>query len=301
MRILHINNVAGIAVKLAYMQARHGHEPVVWVKKPHRYMYGHWTETVGGKKLFMRLIIGHSIDIAKQQIGLGLGGIIHLHGMYDWVAESVSRMPCVVRHLHGGDARRRGPRHYRGYVLVSTPDLQRFVRGESTWLPNPVFPSMFSDAQAAEKRVRRTTPRPLRIGCYGRNDKVMWGEFLESPTLSTAIRPIDIPHSSMPGFYRGIDVWVDKLGWGFYGVSAVEAAYMGIPVVAGVDKVFAKRYDIPFLRAYSICDVEDALLALSDSGFYAQKFVECREYALRLHNPDNVYRVLMRAYGDVVS
>jgi hypothetical protein len=43
-----------------------------------------------------------------------------------------------------------------------------------------------------------------------------------------------IPHSEIPNYYGSLDLWVDRVGVGFYGYGPVEAAACGVPVIADI-------------------------------------------------------------------
>jgi glycosyltransferase involved in cell wall biosynthesis len=90
----------------------------------------------------------------------------------------------------------------------------------------------------------------------------------------------------MENYYASIDIWVDRIGLGFYGFSAIEAAAMGIPVITQISED-ASTYvpDCPFINAMSKQHVQRQILRLVEDDDLRRKLgAQARDYVIKTHD-----------------
>ncbi len=101
--------------------------------------------------------------------------------------------------------------------------------------------------------------------------------------------------------HHEIDVWVDRVGHGFYGFAAVEAAAMGIPVITQIgeyEKAFAP--DCPFITV-DRTDVAAAIVSLAeDENSRRALGARAREYAVDIHDSTKVARRCLELYESLM-
>ncbi len=129
--------------------------------------------------------------------------------------------------LDSNSKKRRGLARELGIpIYVSTPDLALEVP-ESVWLPLAVQPKMWESGrgvlEGSKPRVLFRPTSPLK----GTSVVVPVLEDLERRGLIEFIHPTVVSHEQMPDLYRSVDVVVDQIRTGSYGVAAVEAMSAG--------------------------------------------------------------------------
>jgi len=127
-------------------------------------------------------------------------------------------------------------------ILVSTPDLLTFLPPEKgVWLPNPINIEMWRPKPRTEK------DHTLVIGYYNPpegEEKIYSVEHIERAIKNLKRKGFNFetkpiywkPHRDMPSYYSSIDVYVDRLGMGWYGLSACEALASGLPVITYIQE-----------------------------------------------------------------
>ncbi len=215
----------------------------------------------------------------------------------------------VVLHFHGSELRKpqkivRFTPFFDLPILVAMPDLLKYVPRHAEWLPHPVDTKMFtprSNYNHDEIIVGYYKPRDKYPAIFAGGRKVEEA-VAELKELGESIKTKGaylIPWNSMPEYYRSIDIWVDKTGLDYYGVSAVEAAACGVPVVAQIgEEALTFLPDCPFINV-SHDRVRRALEYLSEENvrrYYGRK---CRDYVLRLHCAEVVVENLLTMYKNM--
>lgn len=121
-------------------------------------------------------------------------------------------------------------------VFVSTPDLLLDLPA-ATWLPVCVEPSRWV---GGDTPLQRRVPRVLHVP--SRRDPPIKGTAIVDPVLRRwaelgrieYISPAGIPHAEMPALVARVDIVVDQVCSGYYGVAACEAMAAGRIVVGNV-------------------------------------------------------------------
>jgi hypothetical protein len=188
--------------------------------------------------------------------------------------------------------------------LVSLPTILKAVPN-ATWLPIPVDTDVFSP----QKRIPHNC---VRVGYCAQSLDPSKQRFIPSREIDSALNRLSraevlplsdiIQHEQMTDYYGKIDVWVDRVGHGFYGFAAVEAAAMGIPVITQIgeyEKAFVP--DCPFISV-DRTDVAAAIVSLAEDTTLREALGErARKYAVDVHDSTKVagrclefYESLMR-------
>lgn len=317
MRVVHVNDVAGVA-SAAIAQARA--DGLDWRLWP--------LPSVRGAPTAVKLA-RRARDVVRFHVDGRAADVLHVHyGMFAYYAWSVCR-PYLL-HLHGTDVRhnlgqralgrlvRAGIRH-AGIVAYSTPDLAaavRELRPDAVWLPAPVsrdavalrgtapgpgrrareggaadlhsrivFASRWDPVKGLDalldtaSRLRRADPDLRLIG-------VDWGSGAGAARRAGVELVPRMPPAEFRALLATADVVIGQLESGCFGVTDLEAMVMERPLVARftADAAYGDR---PPLWNSDECDPVDAVLAVVADPVAAHgRAVACAEWALRHHSPE---------------
>ena len=211
----------------------------------------------------------------------------------------------VIQHYH--DPSVRSPLIPDALSFASLPTFLKVIPG-AVWMPIPVHTKFFSPSNGSKQH------ESVNVGYCKQTTDPSKPSLIPEREINAAVErskgtlrghPIEgiVPHGSMPGYYGGLDVWVDRIGLHFYGFAAVEAASMGIPVIAEMGEeelnVVSDLYhtDCPFLNVKSAKEVPEALLSLAqDEGLRRELGEKARKYALEVHDSMKVARRCKEQY-----
>lgn len=216
----------------------------------------------------------------------------------------------TVLHFHGADLRVASMHRELKeiiddltIVLVSTPDLLTFLPSEKgVWLPNPINVEMW------RPKPRIETQRAPVVGYYNppyddKNyciDLVEMGiKHLKTKGLNFEIKPVYWKrHHEMPSYYASIDAYVDRLGMGWYGLSACEAMASGVPVITYIreDLRHLLPSKEPFLISSKEKFEENLEMMLCDEDLRRQLAQRGRKYVLETHNGLRIAKSLVDIY-----
>ena len=327
LRVLHVNDVGGVA-STAVQQARR--EGLDWSLWPLPAVRGAPTPVKVARRLN---------DLARFHSAGRAADVLHIHyGLFGYYAWSVRR-PYLL-HLHGTDVRRNlsqrglgrlvqaGVRR-AGVVAYSTPDLADIVLGlrpDAVWLPAPV------SADAVERHREQPTGDLRSFGIDGdaggrptvvfasRWDPVKGLDLLvETATRLRAEQPdvrligIDwgvgaararaagvdlIPMIPAPRFrdlLSAADVVIGQLASGCLGVSDLEAMVMQRPLVARFTAGAAYGDEPPIWNTAEVDAVDAVRAVLDDPSAARSRAAASAAWALRRHSP----REFVSAAGDL--
>jgi len=109
-----------------------------------------------------------------------------------------------------------------------------------------------------------------------------------------------INHEDIPNYYRTLDLWVDRVGLGFYGFGAVEAAACGVPIITDIrenDLKFVKN--CPFVNIHARGDISSTIERLvNDTSFRESLAVKSREFIVETHDWLKVAGRCIQIYQD---
>jgi len=247
MRILHVENMAGIPRILAEAQTSLGHESHVLETWKFPADYPHDFEAYYTGRVFTDLgLMRKVVRIARAH------DVVHIHGgmhrkRLDLLVAAMMR-PAVV-HYHGSDARMGYGLHYKWLAkkkVVSRPDLLRFVPN-AEYVPNPVRPQQITFDMSR-------TPTIIHMA----NDRVTKGTNLITATIEDLRkegikfefvlmekRPYAEASAALAKAHVLIDQVIDeaKIGIaGVIGMTTLEAMAMGKAAVCSVNSELLAKY-----------------------------------------------------------
>lgn len=312
MRILHLENQAGVANQLAQAQRRLGHDAMVmetWyntLDEPHdvEMYYTHDSFTSDAR---------NAMEIVKYARDFD---IVHIHGGMFWKrADAVAiklllRKPLVV-HYHGSETRDGYGMHYRflaDHKFVSRPDLLKW-HPDSQYVPNPVGQFSYEFDAGAKLRVLHmaTNRRAKGTDTIEKTLEAMvrGGAGIEYAVLDR------VPHSQAMGELRRSHILIDQLidpravGMpSIIGVASFEAMAMGKVAISSFDREYRPYYPgCPVVAIEPTAEaLEEAILRFRDDMASAQQIgMAGRQYVREKHSADTIVKDVMPVYEGLLE
>jgi hypothetical protein len=140
MRILHVENVAGVGSALSRAQRGLGHESDVLITWPNRFEF-----EVDHEHVYQGKGIRLPSEMLKVLSTCRGYDVLHVHGgltrkRIDILLSRMTTKQILIGHYHGSETRQGYGLHYRRFIdlgVVATPDLLRWLPG-CRYVPNPV-------------------------------------------------------------------------------------------------------------------------------------------------------------------
>jgi len=207
----------------------------------------------------------------------------------------------IVQHYHNPSGKMP---LYRGVPsLVSMPNmLDRVPNGK--FVPIPVDTVTF-------KPSHRTQTDLVRVGYSDQYTDPNKRRFLAISEIKDAIsslggKAVGVPltqiisHAEIQDYYRTLDLWVDRVGLGFYGFGAVEAASCGVPIITDIresDLRFVKN--CPFVNIHTRAEIPSAIERLVNDKLLRESLaVKSREFIVETHDWLKVAERCIQIYRD---
>jgi hypothetical protein len=173
-------------------------------------------------------------------------------------------------------------------LFVSTPDLLQDLP-DATWLPLVVDLSAWATEDLPFRRERiRVLHVPSRrqppIKGTGFVDPVL--NQLTREGLVEYVSPLNIPHEHMPKLVKSVDIVIDQILSGSYGVTAVEAMAAGRLVIGHLGPTFRHHVDadIPILDVAPEQLEETLRTIVREPAAYVEFAGRGPRYAHRFHS-----------------
>jgi len=229
MKVLHINNVAGVASLLVEGLRHRGIKADLVVRKQHPYKFP-----------FEKVVDVRARDFLLHVLKLSQGyDIVHVHGLpykqylnIDIFALKTLGSRLIV-HLHGTEIRTSHSKvlikvalQFSNHVLLSTPDLV-FYYPKATWLPNPIDP-IFKPSENSGKYEKALYLRKW----YERERESIVRETCQEMGLELTIPDKPIPYNEMPHFLNQFEVFFDRFTIPSLSKTALEALACGCKVIS---------------------------------------------------------------------
>jgi hypothetical protein len=250
MRILHVENLAGVPAILAKAQIASGHQAKVLETHRNPYNFPHDLELYyGGNGPFhdirtMKRVSRSSIDF----------DLVHVHGglnrkRLDVLGMHVIHRKPIIVHYHGSETRMGYGMAYRSVAkakIVSRPDLLRWHK-DATFIPNPIesVPECRFDASAVPKVVHVSNNPALKgTGII----KEAMAELAEEGLAFDFELVENKSHSDVLEKMAGSHVLIDQVLPGredlpsIIGMVSLEAMVRGKAVVSTFDREFRSFY-----------------------------------------------------------
>jgi glycosyltransferase involved in cell wall biosynthesis len=310
MRILHIENQAGVPHSIAIGQRQIGHEALVLETYPNFLNEPHDLEMFYGPNIQVVKNLRNAIGIVKLARSFD---IVHLHGGVHWKrfdAVAIKRIlnkPMVV-HYHGSETRLGYGLSYKNLwkvKIVSRPDLLE-------WLPD----ARFIKSPIAGITKKELPDYPLKILHMYHNPTTKGSSSIVKVLESLKKEGVDLeyniivkqPHSealrAISSSHIVVDQFLDRKKNkipSIIGMVSLEAMAMGRGVISTMDKEYRKYYPgCPVVycepdeedlakRIIEYVDNKDKLHLLVNSS---------AEYVQKEHSPLEVAKLLDKIYEE---
>lgn len=329
MRILHYQHM-GAGVIIASAQRKLGHESRVLATSPHPFGFKEdylltaetRNQSTGKYSTAKRILPTPARTIIRKILRYKTSEhVVDLwkpyYDNYDILhSHDNNPLPSAVRKHWKG----RMIQHYHSAIttkpiysdipsFVSVPTILRKIP-DATWIPLPVETEVY----APSFRYKRGEG-PIRVGYCNQSIDPTKTPYIPRREIEVAIDKTNrkatacpltgiIPHEEMPQYYANIDIWVDRVGLGFYGFAAVEAAACGIPVITHIDEDIRRKHvrNCPFITVDRNLGVGDAIVRLvQDKELRDQLGKKNREYVAEVHDSITVARQCVRRYEQMLK
>lgn len=340
LRVLHVNDVAGVASAAVAQAARDGLSWRLWLLPPVR-------GAAAAVKVWRR-----ARDLAAFRPAGRSADVLHVHyGLFGYYAWSVRR-PYLL-HLHGtdvrGNLRSRTLRplvlaaiRHAGAVVYSTPDLAEAVaaiRPDAVWLPAPLHPAltdMAADHSAADSLVagsaavgdaaRDAAQGAPRIVFASRWDPIKglerqldlardiharypqaeltgidWGSGARlAEAAGVRLLPL-LPPDGFRALLAGADVVIGQLASGALGIADLEAMALGRPLIARFAQTAAYGDAPDIWNTDDLAPLSALAAILGDPVIAAERRVAARDWALRHHGAESFVRAVQPRYERILG
>lgn len=195
---------------------------------------------------------------------------------------------------------------FDGPVFVSTPDLLADAPG-ARWLPVVVDPRRWASAHPVDAPTPAVLHIPSAGHVKGSEHVDRAARRLQDAGVLRYVRRQGVPAAEMPGLIGEVDVVVDQLLLGSYGVAACEALAAGRVVVGNVDDAVRERVraetglDVPIVQADP--ETVDEVLAALASDPDQRREIAARgpEFVRQVHAGALTSRVLGEFLGTIAG
>lgn len=232
MRVLHINNVAGVASLLVQGLREERIDADLIVRKRHPLGFPNETALNVSTPMFPFRVLELYASTHRNY------DIVHMHGLsYRFFNINIFSLKALgaklVLHLHGTEIRKSHNRlstkaalKICSQVLVSTPDLMSYCP-EATWLPTPIDPAF----KPLDNTRRYGKALYFRKWYELEKERMVYKE-CEKMGLSLTVPEEPIPYRKMPFFLNQFEVFFDQSSIPSLSKTALEALACGCKVMS---------------------------------------------------------------------
>ncbi len=309
LRIVHINNTANVAWRIAQAQKALGHEAVVCslFDTPFHFPYDVRFEGAMGPIGFNRVMFRERKFFAGFDVLHVHNGIWPAQVFYPWFK---ARHPgkVIAVHYHGSETRTGKGLHHRYCIDVkfhSTPDLAPYLRGSHLVL-NPIdLPDLPPEPGNAKPRFGHFVSNPQHKGTqavlrlfedvFGPVDTAQEGGITRLVGKAAELDVVaGLDHEAALRVMRTCDAVIDQIsGFGIYGMVAIEAMAYAKPVLSTYNPAWYPDCPIVLIRE----GVAAALKRVAADERYRRDLGrQGREYVARVHDSRTIARKVLDAY-----
>lgn len=287
MKIVHINNTAGVASTISRQQNKENHISDVFVFNKSNF------KAFGGRKFnyyspFSRWKFFRAINEFE---------LWHYHHPYGTLKKSLEKRKGDLRylkHYHGFELRQ-APDH--DFCLVSTPDLLEYAPN-GKWLPNPIdmdliksIPSYSYDSTQNQGKIRiGYYPKLYQKNICSSEQRLTESTLMKLECSSSCILSSVIGLSYVDALFEisKCDFIVGKIlptiGW--IGRFELEGMALGKPVIAYVSDELYEKYRPPVHRTTPETLKQDLEYLIEESDYREQLAKSGLLYATKYHSPE---------------
>jgi glycosyltransferase involved in cell wall biosynthesis len=304
MKILHLDNTAGVPCMICSGLRHLGIQADVLLISPDKVGYVHDLENLKGVSFWDKILCGwRTIGIAKKY------DVVHTHGgltrnRWDiWYIKKVLRKPVVV-HYHGSDVRKNYGLYHMGCVdkkIVSTPDLLKWLP-DAEYIPNPMMLGGYcwdEDKQlrvihVPSNRIVKGTKNIIKAVGIAQSFVNFDFKIVENQSHETVLREIKKAHVVID--------WFNPV-FGINGVVSLEAMSMGKIPVCYINPLY-RELGCPIVSSVkpSVDSLVDCLVSLlTDREGMKQVSLNCFEYIKKMRNPSMLALRYYQIYNDLLG
>lgn len=303
MRVLHLNNIAGVPPVLAKAQRKLGIDArvVVFRKDTAGFEFDYNLEVDRFPRAaqpfyrFYKLPGFLDYDIYHMHSSSFVSGYIDAP-----VLKSFGKK--VVYHHHGSDIRGKGVpllSRFCDLRFVSTPDLLHWAP-DATWIPNPIETDAIKPVGKKSGNTVRILHAPRGKHEHRKSEVIRkaFGELSkEYPKAEFIFLEKKLSHADFMKELRKCDVYVDNLGGGWYGMTALEAMLSEIPVCVYIfDHLMKYCGDSSFVNVDEN-NLKRRLAELIEDKKLREKYGKNgRKYAMENHDSMKIARKVQAEY-----
>ena len=297
MKIVHINNTAGVASVLARQQNKTGHTAEVFVFNSATH------KQFGGRKFNYRWPLSRW-NFFKIINGFDLWHYHYPYGSLKKNLEMRRHLKPFLKHYHGDDLRGRVD---TDFCLVSTPDLLQYAPN-GKWLPNPIDIEGMNPILTEisyENNLPKVLyyPKVYESNIHSRElelKRSVLADF-EANRKLVLIPMLDLPYKKALNKIANCDIVVGKIlpvmGW--IGRLELEAMALGKPVIAYVSDELYEKYKPPVFRTSEKSFQSDLKYLLEDTNTQNKLVKLGFDYVKENHSVHNVSNLLNKYYESI--
>ncbi len=301
MRVLHVNDVAGVASDVCRVQRELGHDSLVMA---HR----RYSMVKPDVQLFLDGFVCVNLELLMRSRLFREADVIHVHG-------GMRRSQLAFRflkkhngarwivHYHGSETRLQYGIYHSDLAdakIVSTPDLTRW-HPDAIWLPNPIPEILLppTGPRRQEKGAFLVGHFPSKRHLKGTDDIIKALEpLVEMGSVNLVIRE-GKSHDEIIETIRCMDAVVDQLtDLGIFSKVALEAMALGVPAISSYDRGLFPE-DCPVLVANSKAELTETVREIANEGVKEELRQDSIRYVRRYHDPVVVAQRLEEVYRSV--
>lgn len=303
MRVLHVNDVAGVASDICRVQRELGHESMVMA---HR----RYSMVEPDVQLYLDGFVCINLELLMRSGLFRKADIIHVHG-------GMRRSQLAFRflkkhngakwvvHYHGSETRMGYGIHHADLAdtkIVSTPDLARWHPG-AIWLPNPIPEVLLppTEPRGQEKETLLVGHFPSKRHLKGTDDIIKALEPLVEMGLVNLVIREGKSHHEIIETIRCMDVVIDQLtDLGIFSKVALEAMALGVPAISSYDGSLFPE-DCPVIATNSKAELTETVRKIANQGVSEGLKQDSVRYVRRYHDPVTVAQRLTDVYRSVLG
>ena len=307
MKIVHINNTAGVASIVANQQKKHGDNADVFVFNKIIY------KQFGGNKFNYYSPLSRWKFFRKLK-NYDIWHYHHPYGSLKISLEKQNKNKIYLKHYHGDELR---GRYDNDFCLVSTPDLLQYAP-LGRWLPNPIdidaieliSKKNYNEQQKQEPQLHNSNDnRIINIAHYPyyknyRSDDHYSDVLikLQNERKCKIVTILNLSHEQTLKTMASCDLVIGKIlpdiGW--FGKFELEGMAMGKPVIAYISDDLYEKYKPPIYRTTKDTFKHDLECLLEDDAERDRLSREGQTYVRGVHSIQSTINTIYECYNKLM-